>query len=503
VTVDDISLLVEGISKSFPGVKALENVTFSVRRGTVHALCGENGAGKSTLMKIIDGIYQPDEGRIFVNGQETRIKSPIEARNLGIAMISQELHHVPDITVAENFFLGRLPTKGGRVDWGRINREARQILDSERLEYKPSQKLSSLTVSGIQMLEIVRAVHHNADIIIMDEPTSAITQRDVERLFERINALKAEGVSIIYISHKMAEVFQIADDITVLRDGHVVSTDRADQIEPDDVISRMVGRKLDQQYPKETLPIGDVIFRAQGLGREDLFEDINLQIRAGEIVGMAGLIGAGRSEVVQAIFGLDKLDSGSVEVRGRRVNTSSPAKAIAAGLAMLSEDRRLMGIVPQLSVKWNATLASLKKVIFKGRARPGVEQKLVREYFSRMSVKTPSLETPIASLSGGNQQKVLLARWMLTDPAVMLLDEPTRGIDVGAKYEIYRLMSEFAAQGRAVLMISSELPELIGMCDRIYVMSSGRLTAELTPDRFSQEAILRYAMSEIAEGLAA
>jgi len=477
-------------------------VSFEVRRGTVHALCGENGAGKSTLMKIIDGIYQPDEGAIQVNGREVKIRNPIEAQQLRIAMIGQELHHVPEISVAENFFIGRLPVKAGRVDWKRIKRSAKEILDAEGLDYRPSQKLSSLTVSGVQLLEILKAVHHKAEIIIMDEPTSAIAQRDIDRLFAQIRTLKAKGVSIIYISHKIDEVFEIADDITVLRDGNVVGTGRAENISPGEVISKMVGRKFDQQYPKEALPVGDVVLRATDLSRENLFEDINLEVRAGEIVGVAGLIGAGRSEVVQAIFGLDKLDSGTVEVNGSQVDASTPAKAIAAGLAMLSEDRRLAGIIPQLSIKKNATLASLKKVIYKGRSWPKAEEKLVKEYFTRMNVKAPSLETPIGSLSGGNQQKVLLSRWLITDPAVMLLDEPTRGIDVGAKYEIYRLMTEFAAQGRGVLMISSELPELIGMCDRIYVMSSGRLTAELRPEQYSQEAILRYAMSEIVEGSA-
>ncbi|MTV24838.1 sugar ABC transporter ATP-binding protein [Nitriliruptoraceae bacterium ZYF776] len=495
---DDLRLEVRGIHKSFPGVRALENVSFRVRRGSVHALCGENGAGKSTLMKVINGIHQPDAGRIFVDGREVQIGDPMAARDLGIAMIAQELSYVPDLTVAENLFLGRLPKRAGRVDWRSIHEQTQALLDEEQLPYRPDQKLRTLTVSDIQILEILRAIHQQANILIMDEPTSAIAQRDVERLFRRIEALRADGVAIVYISHKMDEVFQIADDVTVLRDGSVVSSDPASEITVDDVIARMVGRKLDNQYPKETIELGDTVLEAHGLHRAGTFTDIDLQVRAGEIVGLAGLIGAGRSEVVRAVFGLDPLDGGEVRVGGEKVDVRDPRRAIEHGIAMLSEDRRGVGIIPQLSVRKNATLANLKRVIFGGRSRTKLEGDLVETYVDRMRVKTPSIQTPIENLSGGNQQKVLLIRWLLTDPKVLLLDEPTRGIDVGAKREIYGLMNELAAQGIGILMISSELPELIGMCDRIYVMSGGRLTGELDREDFSQEEILKYAMSEIA-----
>jgi inositol transport system ATP-binding protein len=478
-------------------VKALDNVSFDVRPGTVHALCGENGAGKSTLMKIINGIYQPDTGTMRLNGDEVRIKNPIEARANGIAMIAQELNYVPEMSIAESFFLGRLPMKLGRVDWRHIRSEARRVLREEGLDFPISRRLSTLTVSEIQTLEIVRAVYHSADVLIMDEPTSAIAHREVESLFAKIRALRAEGKSIIYISHKMDEVFELADDISVLRDGTVVSSQRAAEITPAEVISQMVGRDLDhQQYPKERVEIGDTVLRATGLSSEHMFEDISFSVRAGEIVGLAGLIGAGRSEVVRAVFGLDPLEAGTVEVEGKPVKLSNPRKAIAHGVAMLSEDRRLVGIIPKLSIKKNATLASLERVIHGGFAHSRQEEKLVDEYFKKLNVKAPSTETRIESLSGGNQQKVLLARWLIAGPKVMLLDEPTRGIDVGAKFEIYKIMTELARQGRGILMISSELPELIGMCDRIYVMSAGRLTAELTPDQFSQETILKYAMNE-------
>ncbi|WP_226534075.1 sugar ABC transporter ATP-binding protein [Microbacterium paraoxydans] len=494
----DTLLSVEGVSKSFPGVKALDDVSFDVRPGTVHALCGENGAGKSTLMKIINGIYQPDGGTIRVRGEEVRIKNPIDARARGIAMISQELNYVPGMTIAESFFLGRLPMKLGKVDWRFIRSEARRILAEEGLDFSINRRLGTLTVSEIQTLEILRAVYHSADVLIMDEPTSAIAHKEVESLFAKIRDLQAQGKSIIYISHKMDEVFELADDISVLRDGTVVSSQPASEITSSQVIAQMVGRDLDHQsYPKEQVEIGDTVFRATGLSAAHMFEDIDLHIRAGEIVGLAGLIGAGRSEVIRAVFGLDKLDSGEIEVDTQTIRIKNPTQAIKAGVAMLSEDRRLVGIVPQLSIMKNATLASLRKVIRGGFARRREEEQLVTEYFQKMNVKAPSLQTRIANLSGGNQQKVLLARWLISDPKVLLLDEPTRGIDVGAKFEIYKIMTELARQGRGILMISSELPELIGMCDRIYVMSAGRLTAELTPDQFSQETILTYAMNEI------
>ena len=496
--MSDTLLSVQGISKSFPGVRALDDVSFDVRPGTVHALCGENGAGKSTLMKIINGIYHPDTGAIRVRGEEVRIKNPIEARAHGIAMIAQELNYVPEMSIAESFFLGRLPMKYGKVDWPLIRREAKKVLAEEGLTFPVNRRLSTLTVSEIQTLEIVRAVYHSADVLIMDEPTSAIAHKEVESLFAKIRGLVAQGKSIIYISHKMDEVFELADDISVLRDGTVVSSQPASEITPAQVIAQMVGRDLDHQsYPKERVEIGGTVFKATGLSSEHLFEGIDLDIKAGEIVGLAGLIGAGRSEVVRGVFGLDPLNAGQVEVDGRPMPLGDPKKAIASGVAMLSEDRRLAGIIPQLSIKKNATLASLRKVIYGGFAHAREEQALVKEYFAKMNVKAPSTETRISSLSGGNQQKVLLARWLIANPKVLLLDEPTRGIDVGAKYEIYRIMTDLARQGRGILMISSELPELIGMCDRIYVMSAGRLTAELRPEQFSQETILKYAMNEI------
>ena len=476
---------VSGINKSFPGVKALDNVNFAVRKGTVHALCGENGAGKSTLMKIINGIYKADSGQIFLDEKPVTIKDPIQARDYGIAMIAQEL----------NLFLGRLPvTKFGNVDWKRVRRETIEFLRQENLPYKPDQKLKTLTVSDIQMLEIIKAISNNAQIVIMDEPTSAITNREVEVLFGKIAELKKKGVSIIYISHKMEEVFRIADDITVLRDGKTVETHPASEIDLDKVIALMVGRKMDNVYPKEEVEIGEPILEIEGLGSKGVFKDINFKANKGEIVGFAGLMGAGRTETMRAIFGLDPYDEGKIKVHGKEVTIKKVSDSIAQKVVMLSEDRRRYGIIPIRSVMENASISSLDKIIYGGRWHPKVEKELVSKYFEKMHVKTPSLETAIQGLSGGNQQKVLLAKWMLRDPDVLILDEPTRGIDVGAKFEIYRLMTDLVKEGKTVIMVSSELPELIGMCDRIYIMNKGRITGCLSKDEFSQETIMRYAM---------
>ena len=486
---------VSGINKSFPGVKALDNVNFAVRKGTVHALCGENGAGKSTLMKIINGIYKADSGQIFLDEQPVDIKNPIQAKEHGIAMIAQELNYVPEMSIEENLFLGRLPVnKLGKVDWKTVRRETIKFLEQENLPYSPTQKLKTLTVSDIQMLEIIKAISYNAEIVIMDEPTSAITNREVEVLFEKIEQLKQRGVSMVYISHKMDEVFRIADDITILRDGKTVETHPASEMNLDQVIALMVGRKMDNVYPKEEVEIGDPILEVEGLGSKGVFKDITFNARKGEIVGFAGLMGAGRTETMRAVFGLDPYDEGTIKVHGKEVSIKKLSDSIDQKVVMLSEDRRRYGIIPIRSVMENASVSSLDKVFYGGKCHPRIERELVGKYFEKMNVKTPSLETAIQALSGGNQQKVLLAKWMLRDPDVLILDEPTRGIDVGAKFEIYRLMTDMVEEGKTVIMVSSELPELIGMCDRIYVMNQGRIKGCLEKEEFSQEAIMRYAM---------
>ena len=497
---EEIKLRVEGIEKSFPGVKALDKVNFSVRKGTVHALCGENGAGKSTLMKIINGQYKPDAGQIYIDEEPVTIKDPIQAASFGIAMIPQELNYVPELTVEENLFLGRLPvTKIGKVDWKKVHNDAVEFINKEHLPYGPKEKLKSLTVSDIQMLEIIKAVSNNADIIIMDEPTSSITEREVESLFEKIEMLKAKGVSIVYISHKMEEVFRIADDITIFRDGAVVSSDRASDIDLDTVIARMVGRKMSNVYPKEDIELGKTMFEVKGFNQKNVFADINFDLKKGEISGCAGLVGAGRTETMRAVFGIDPHESGDIFIDGENVEVKSPEDGIKNGLIMLTESRREDGIIPVRSIKENASLANLARFIYGGFTHRKQENREVSEIFKQMNVKAPSLDTAIESLSGGNQQKVLLARWLLCEPKVLILDEPTRGIDVGAKFEIYKLMTNIAKQGRAIVMVSSEMPELIGMCDRIYVMSQGRITGCLNREEFSQEEIMKLAMQEIRE----
>ena len=492
--MDEIKMRVAGVEKSFPSVKALSNIDFSVRKGTVHALCGENGAGKSTLMKIIMGLYKADKGQLYIDEKPVEIKSPIQAREYGISMIAQELNYVPELSVEENLFLGRLPVNRlGKVNWKQVRRQTIQFLKDEGLPYSPAQKLKTLTVSDIQMLEIIKAVTNNAQIIIMDEPTSSITEKEVAQLFKKIGELKAKGVSIIYISHKMDEVFKIADDITILRDGSVVSTDRAEDLDLDTVIARMVGRKISNIYPREDVAIGEKAIEVEHFCQKGIFEDISFYARRGEIVGFAGLVGAGRTETMRAVFGLDPHESGVVKINGKEVSIKSTSDSIANGLIMLSESRRDDGIVPVRSVRENASLANLGRYIYGGYTHKRKERQEVGEMFGKMNVKTPSMDTEISKLSGGNQQKVLLARWMLCDPEIMILDEQTRGIDVGAKFEIYKLITGMVKENKAVIMVSSELPELLGMCSRIYIMCQGRISGCITREEFSQETIMMYA----------
>jgi inositol transport system ATP-binding protein len=492
--MEEIKLRVSNIEKSFPGVKALDKINFSVHKGTVHVLCGENGAGKSTLMKIINGVYKPDGGMIAIDGREVEIRNPIQARGYGISMIFQELNYIPEMTVEESLFVGRLPVnKFHKVDWKTIRNKTLELLKEEGLPYSPTTRLKDLSVSDIQMLEILKAISYKSDIIIMDEPTSAITDKEVALLFDKIDKLKRKGVSIIYISHKMDEIFRIADEITVLRDGTVVDTRDKDDISIDEVIALMVGRELSNEYPKESVPIGDRILDVRNLTSPGNFEEISFNLKKGEIVGFAGLMGAGRTEIMRAVFGLDPFTMGEIRKEGVLLDNRTVGKSIRNGIVMLSEDRRRFGIVPVRGVRENISLANLKRFFYKGHLHAKEEIQEIKDICRRMNVKTPTLETAIDSLSGGNQQKVVLAKWMINDPQVLIMDEPTRGIDIGAKYEIYKLMTSFVKKGKAIIMVSSELPELIGMCDRIYVMSKGHLTGCLKRDEFSQETIMKMA----------
>ena len=491
---DTAVLRAHALTQQFKGVLAVDHINLELEQGRIYGLIGTNGAGKSTLMKVLTGLYKADAGQIYIDEQPVEIKNPIQARDYGISMIAQELNYVSELSVEENLFMGRLPVnKFGKVEWRKVRREAIKFLQEEHLSYEPTQKLKTLTVSDIQMLEIIKAITNNAQIVLMDEPTSSISQKEVELLFEKIAELKAKGVSIVYISHKMDEVFRIADDITVIRDGAVVSTDRAEDLDIDTVIARMVGRKMENVYPKEEIPLGDTIFEVRNFCAKNTFDNISFHARKGEIVGFAGLVGAGRTEVMRAIYGLDHKDSGSVLLNGNETSIKSPSDALSKGIIMLSEDRREYGIVPVRSVTENASLASLKNFFYKGRRHKKEERQQVSEIFRKMDVKTPSLDTLISSLSGGNAQKVLLARWMLCEPEIMILDEPTRGIDVGAKAEIQRLMIEMCRDGVSVMFISSELEEVIRCANRIVIMREGQKAGELTGpfDSNTQNRILQ------------
>jgi inositol transport system ATP-binding protein len=489
-------LEVKHISKSFPGVKALDDVSFAARGGSVHVLCGENGAGKSTLMKIINGLYEPDSGETFIRGEKVTIDSPIRAGELGISMIFQELNYMPELSVEESLFVGRWPkTRFGRIDWKTIRARTLQLLEQEGLSFDPEARLKDLSISNLQMLEIVKAISRDADIIIMDEPTSSITSNEIEILFEKIAGLRARGKAVVYISHKMEEIFRIADEISVLRDGRVVTTRPREELDIDSVITLMVGRALGQGYPKEDVRRGDVVLEVEHFSGPSGFSDISFKVREGEIVGFAGLVGAGRTETARALFGLDEHSEGTIRVRGKPARIHSVQDSIKSGIAMLSEDRRRFGIVPVRDVRENVTLASLDQFFRNGHLNKSKEISAVKDICGRINVKMSSLDAQVSTLSGGNQQKVVLSKWMLREPDILILDEPTRGIDVGAKFEIYKLMTNLVKEGKSIVMVSSELPELIGMCDRIYVMAGGQITGELERAEFSQETIMRYAMN--------
>lgn len=482
-----------GIVKEFSGVRVLDGVSFQLSRGSVHALMGENGAGKSTLMKILCGIYPATEGEIFMDGKATEIHSPIDAKRLGIAMIHQELSAFHELTVAANMFMNREYKRFGLLDEARMNRAAAEILADLNINIDPRVKMRSLSVAEMQLVEIAKAVSTDAEIIIMDEPTSALTEAEVANLYDTVRDLKSRGKAIVYISHKIEEIFAIADEITVLRDGEFVSHDKIAAFDHDKLISLMVGRTLDQQFHKTKHDFGKVLLCVENLSRSGEFKDVSFEVHAGEVLGFAGLIGAGRTEVVETVFGLQRADGGEIYVEGERVSIRSPGDAIRYGLALVSEDRKNVGLNLVGSVKENITMANLEKYCKFGVISSGSEKRACDELIEMLSVKTHSRDTLVNALSGGNQQKVILARWMSTRPKILILDEPTKGIDVGAKAEIYRLIDEFAAEGGCVIMVSSEMPEILGMSDRIAVMHEGDLVAVFDRGEATQEKLLTAA----------
>lgn len=493
-------LEMNNIVKEFPGVKALDRVTLKVRPGSVHALMGENGAGKSTLMKCLFGIYKHDAGEILLNGEPIQNDSSKDALDRGIAMIHQELHPVKYRNVMENMWLGRFPLKNygivKLVDEKKMYNDTKELFKSLNLDIDPKVKVENLSVSIVQQMEIAKAVSYNAKIIIMDEPTSSLTETEVEHLFKVIRDLKAKGVSIIYISHKMEEILQISDEVTIMRDGTLVGTWKAEELTTDLIIKKMVGRDLTNRFPvRENVP-GEVVLKVEGLTSpfKKCFKNISFELRKGEILGIGGLVGAQRTELVEAIFGLRSVESGEIFINGERVKISSSIDAKKHKIALLTEERRVTGIFPLLSVLENTVIANIDKYVNKfGLLDEDKRKDDTKKSIEMLKVKTPSSKTLIQNLSGGNQQKVLLAKWLLTDPDILILDEPTRGIDVGAKFEIYTIISQLAKEGKSIIMISSEMPELLGMSDRVMVMCEGHLSGIIDGKSATEEVVMQLA----------
>ena len=495
--MDQPALLeMQGISKSFPGVKALDSVNLTVRPGTVHALMGENGAGKSTLMKCLFGIYRRDEGSITLDGKEVEFKSSKEALESGVAMVHQELNQALTRTVKDNLWLGRYPKVGGFIVSERImDKRTQEIFQELEVTVDPNAIMSKLPVSQRQMVEIAKAVSYNSKVIVFDEPTSSLTETEVEHLFRIINMLRDRGCGIIYISHKMEEILRISDDVTIMRDGQWVATRPAKELTMDEIIRLMVGRELTNRFPPKTNQPGEVILDVRNMaGRYTRLKDATFQLKKGEILGIAGLDGSGRTEVLENLFGAMTREGGSITLHGKEIQNRSPKEAIKNGFALLTEERRATGIFGIRDIKENTVISNLKGYLLGGVV---LSDKKMREdtdwSIQAMHIKTPSQRTQIRSLSGGNQQKVIIGRWLLTKPEILLLDEPTRGIDVGAKYEIYQLIIDLANEGKGVIMVSSEMPELLGVCDRIIVMSGGQVAGEVDAASTSQEEILTLA----------
>ena len=495
--MSDVLVLMEGIDKSFPGVHALDQAKFELRAGEVHALVGENGAGKSTLMKVLAGVYSKDAGRILYLGKEVEIHTPRAAQHLGISMIHQELNLMPHLTLAQNVFIGREPRQGIRLvlNENRINAQTQELFDSMHLKLNPRTKVSDLTVARQQMVEIAKALSFDSQVLIMDEPTAALTEAEIDELFRMIRQMRDKGVGVVYISHRLEELKQITDRITVMRDGRYVDTVDAQTTAIDQIISMMVGRTIYESAPEvPEHPSDDVALEVKNLNRGSVIKDVSFALKKGEILGFAGLMGAGRTEVARAVFGADPVDSGDVYVRGKKVHIKHPRDAVRHGIGYLSEDRKRYGLALGMDVESNIVLASFQKFLgFLGVVNSGKMRQTGQQYVQALSIKTPSLQQRVKNLSGGNQQKVVIGKWLTADTDILIFDEPTRGIDVGAKSEIYRLLNDLAQQGKAIIMISSELPEILRMSHRIVVMCEGRITGELSAAEATQERIMTLA----------
>ena len=482
-------LTLKNITKEFPGVKALDDVTINIERGTIHGLVGENGAGKSTLIKVLAGIYQPNKGEIILDGKPCRFNSPIEARRAGISVVHQEIKLAEPLSVAENMFLGNVQLKNGLVDWKGMRRRAREIVEDLGMDIDINAQVSSLTVAKKQIVEIMHAINNNSRILIMDEPSAVLTDRELEVMFRIVKQLRDEGITIIYISHRLDEIFGLCSNVSVLRDGCHIDTIPVASVDRQGLINMMVGREMGQEYPKEVGNVGGTILEVKNLSR-GILQDISFEVKSGEVFGISGLVGAGRTELARAILGIDMPESGEGYVRGKKVHYRTFADAIRDGLGLIPEDRKLQGLVQIMSVKRNTTLVNMKRVLRAGVISSSLEEKLSKEYADKLHVVTPSMETEVQYLSGGNQQKVVIAKWLFQNSEILFLDEPTRGIDVGAKAEIYRLINRMAKEGKTIIMISSEMPELLGMCDRIMVMHEGHKMGELNAAEATQAKIM-------------
>jgi len=490
-------LALRGVSKSFGAVAALRDVQLELHAGEAHALVGENGAGKSTLVRILAGAHAPDEGELTLDGRPLNLSGPADARNAGIAVIYQEPTLFPDLSVAENIFMGRQPLRSlRRIDSAAMRQKAGELFARLGVHLDPDRPARGLSIADQQIVEIAKALSFDARVLVMDEPTAALSGVEVERLFAVARSLRDAGAAVLFISHRFDEVFALCQRITVMRDGRWVSTDRTDDLTVDQVIRRMVGREVSSLYPKQDTVVREPRLEVEGLSRLGVFEDVSFTIHSGEIVALAGLVGAGRSEVIRAVFGIDKYEKGSVKVEGKQLKPGDTSAAIAAGLALVPEDRRQQGLVMELSVERNATLPRRWSLSRLGLLFTGAERRSARQWADRLQVKAQRLSAPVSTLSGGNQQKVVLAKWLSTEPRVLLVDEPTRGIDVGTKAEVHRLLSQLAADGVAVLMVSSELPEVLGMADRVLVMHEGRLVADISRAAADEETVMTAATGE-------
>jgi len=492
--LSEAALEMKNIHKKFPGVYALKNADLRVEKGEVHALLGENGAGKSTLIKVLGGIYQPDEGEIYIDGQKVRMNNVRDAQANGISIIHQELLLVPQMTVADNMFLDAAPQKYGYINRKQSKRDAQKALDAMGVQIDAGALVATLSVAQQQIVEIVKAVRLQSKIIVMDEPTSSLSDTEIQMLFEIVENLKQNGTAIIFISHKLEELFAITDRITIMRDGEVVKTVETKKTGNEELIALMVGRALDNYYVRDDFPKGEIILKVENLNQAGVLRNVSFELRKGEILGFAGLVGAGRTELMNAIFGITQMDSGNIYLEGKRVHIKNPLSAMRAGIALVPEDRKLQGLILKNSVGFNMTITILREFMKGICVNKKKEYELMDKYQQLLRIKTPSYEQKAGNLSGGNQQKIVISKWLAVNPSVLILDEPTRGIDVGAKAEIYAIMNNLTRNGMSIIMISSEMPEVMGMSDRICVMSEGRLTGIVDKHEFSQERILSYAL---------